>query len=324
MKKLWFCLLCIGLPIHGFSRVYTVDGISFEMVQVEGGRFLMGAQKDDATQANYNPKALFDEQPVHYVNLRDYLIGKYPVTQELWFAVTRQQPVADATHQWFSEAGYGIGYPAYYISYNDALAFIATLNDSLSASGQLQHGDFFRLPTEAEWEYAARGGKESRHYLFAGSNDINEVGWYASNSPTSTQVVGKKKPNELGLYDMSGNVLEWCSDYYGDYPEEEQDNPTGALFNKFDYRVCRGGCYPRQEHIAFVSSRLRETEYRRLNYIGLRIVLQHTPATDLHSSQTTAPVPSSRIILHDGKIHIEHLTPCGQKRLYTLLGQSHL
>ncbi len=142
MKKLWFCLLCIGLPIHGFSRVYTVDGISFEMVQVEGGRFLMGAQKDDATQANYNPKASFDEQPVHYVNLRDYQIGKYPVTQELWFAVTRQQPVADATHQWFSEAGYGIGYPAYYISYNDALTFIAALNDSLSASGQLQHGDF--------------------------------------------------------------------------------------------------------------------------------------------------------------------------------------
>lgn len=227
MKKLWFCLLCIGLPIHGFSRVYTVDGIPFEMVQVEGGRFLMGAQKDDATQANYNPKALFDEQPVHYVNLRDYQIGKYPVTQELWFAVTRQQPVADATHQWFSEAGYGIGYPAYYISYNDALAFIATLNDSLSASGQLQHGDFFRLPTEAEWEYAARGGKQSCHYLFAGSNNINEVGWYASNSPTSTQVVGQKKPNELGLYDMSGNVLEWCSDYYGDYSAEEQNNPTG-------------------------------------------------------------------------------------------------
>ncbi len=121
---------------------------------------------------------------------------------------------------------------------------------------------------------------------------------------------------------MSGNVLEWCSDYYGDYPEEEQDNPTGALFNKSDYRVCRGGCYPRQEHIAFVSYRHCETEYRRLNYIGLRIVLQHTPATDLHSSQTAA-VPSSRIILHDGKIHIEHLTPCGQKRLYTLLGQPH-
>lgn len=324
MKKLWFFLLCIGLPIHGFSRVYTVDGIPFEMVQVEGGRFLMGAQKDDATQANYNPKASFDEQPVHYVNLRDYLIGKYPVTQGLWFAVTRQQPVADATHQWFSEAGYGIGYPAYYISYNDALAFIATLNDSLSASGQLQHGDFFRLPTEAEWEYAARGGKQSRHYLFAGSNDINEVGWYASNSPTSTQVVGQKKPNELGLYDMSGNVLEWCSDYYGDYSAEEQNNPTGAPFNKFDYRVCRGGCYPRQEHIAFVSYRHCETEYRRLNYIGLRVVLQRSAATDLQPSQNTAAVPSSRIILHDGKILIEHFNPSGQKRLYTLLGQPHL
>lgn len=324
MRKLWLYLLCIGLPVHSFSSVYIVDGIQFEMVEVEGGRFLMGAQRNDATQANYNPKALFDEQPVHYVNLHDYLIGKYPVTQQLWFAVTRQQPVAETTHQWFSEAGYGIGYPAYYISYNDALAFVATLNDSLSASGQLQHGDFFRLPTEAEWEYAARGGKQSRHYLFAGSNDINEVGWYASNSPTSTQVVGQKKPNELGLYDMSGNVLEWCSDYYGDYSAEEQNNPTGALFHKFNYRVCRGGCYPRQEHIAYVSSRIYETEHRRLNYIGLRIVLQRSAATDLQPSQTTATVPSSRIILQDGKIHIEHLMPCGQKRLYNLLGQPHL
>lgn len=302
-----------------YADVYRVYGIEFEMTDVEGGRFLMGAQKDNPSLPNYDPDAMFDESPVHYVRLDNYAIGTYPVTQELWFAITRQQPVEGNTHQWFSECGYGVGYPAYYIGYTDALTFIAALNDSLRASGQLQPDDFFRLPTEAEWEYAARGGKQSNGYIYAGSNDINEAGWYSANSPTTTQIVGQKKPNELGLYDMSGNVLEWCSDYYGDYTEEEQNNPTGADYSRFNYHVVRGGCYPRQEHIARVSARLYEMENRRLNYQGMRLVLQRKVATR-GTSTAYKQSAETHIVLYKGQMYIEH-TDNGYRNRYTLTGQ---
>lgn len=310
----------IGMAEGAFADVYRVDGIEFEMVEVEGGSFLMGAQKENPDLPNYDKDAMFDESPVHYVRLDSYAIGKYPVTQELWFAVTRQQPVEGNSSQWFTECGYGVGYPAYYIGYADALTFIAALNDSLRASGQLHAGDFFRLPTEAEWEYAARGGQQGKGYIYAGSNDINEVGWYSANSPTGTRIAGLKKPNELGLYDMSGNVLEWCSDYYGDYSEEEQDNPTGVDYSRFNYHVVRGGCYPRQEHIARVSARLYEAEGRRLNYQGMRLVLQRATATGL-ATPAKEKTAGTRIVMHEGQMYIEHYLANGGRSRYTLTGQ---
>lgn len=319
MKKIYWLLCIIGMAQSIHADMYQVGSIEFEMTNVDGGEFLMGAQKENPQLPNYDPDAMDDESPVHSVRLDSYAIGTYPVTQELWFAVTKQQPVEGDTHQWFSECGYGVGYPAYYIGYTDALAFIAALNDSLRASGQLQPDDFFRLPTEAEWEYAARGGKQSHGFIYAGSNAINEVGWYSANSPVGTQMVGLKKPNELGLYDMSGNVLEWCSDYYGDYADEEQNNPTGSDYSRFNFRIVRGGCYPRQEHIARVSARLYEMESRRLNYQGMRLVLQRKVTTGI-TTPTKEKSTKAHIVMHKGEMYIEYLAN-GCRNTFTLTGQ---
>ena len=299
-------------------QTYRVGDVAFEMTEVEGGSFLMGAQRDDATLPRYDQDAMFDETPVHTVVLSDYAIGTYPVTQELWFAVMHAQPTEDKL--WYSENGYGIGYPAYYINYGDATAFVAALNDSLHASGQISEGDFFRLPTEAEWEYAARGGQASKGYKYAGSDTPSEVAWYAQNSPTQTQIVGQKRPNELGLYDMSGNVLEWCSDYYGDYTADEQTDPTGAASNRSDYRVVRGGCYARQEHILRTSCRLYERADRRLNYVGMRLVLQHAQSTAYTATRGDKKTSAHRIVVRNGQMYIEP-TGSNHSNLFSISGQ---
>ena len=229
------------------DETFTVNGVTFTMVGIEGGTFTMGAtpeQGDDALDA---------ERPAHQVTLSSYAIGQTEVTQALWVAVMGTNPSR------FSDRPDN---PVESVTWNDCQAFVTQLN-------QLT-GKHFRLPTEAEWEYAARGGNKSQGYKYAGSNDINEVAWYTDNS-TSTQPVGIKKANELGLYDMSGNVWEWCQDYYGDYSSEAQTNPTGPEGGSD--RVRRGVGWNGSAVSARVSHRSSRAPTYKYNSLGLRLAL---------------------------------------------------
>ena len=217
------------------------------MVYVSGGTFTMGATSEQGSEAES------DEKPTHNVTLSSYYICKYEVTQALWRAVMGSNP------SYFK----GDNLPVECVSWNDCQTFINRLNSYT--------GRNFRLPTEAEWEFAARGGNYSRHYKYSGSNYIGDVAWYTDNSGSRTHPVGTKQANELGLYDMSGNVYEWCSDWYGSYSSYSQSNPTGAASGSF--RVGRGGSW-------YFIARLCRSSYR-VNYspgsgdydLGLRLVL---------------------------------------------------
>ena len=194
------------------------NGITIDMVKVEAGTFKMGA-----TSEMENPYSW--EQPVHQVTLtRDYYICKNEVSQALWKIVMGSNPSNLK----------GDNLPVEQVSWNDCQEFISKLNSMT--------GKKFRLPTEAEWEYAARGGRKSRVYQYSGSSNISNVAWYENNSGSKTHPVGTKQANELGIYDMSGNVWEWCQDRLGPYVSSSQTNPTGAVSGPL--RVCRGGsCY---------------------------------------------------------------------------------
>ena len=223
------------------------DGICIEMVKVEGGTFMMGA-----TSEMKNPNS--NEKPVHQVTLtNDYYMGKYEVTQALWQAVMGSNP---------SEYK-GDNLPVETVSWNDCQKFISKLN---SLTGRM-----FRLPTEAEWEYAARGGKESRGYQYSGSSNISDVAWYDENSGSKTHPVGTKQANELGIYDMTGNVWEWCSDWYSSYSSSSQTNPTGS--DSGSSRVLRGGCRNGLARTCRLSYRIDFTPGYRSYNLGLRLAL---------------------------------------------------
>ena len=223
------------------------DGISIEMVKVEAGSFNMGA-----TPEMQNPDE--DEKPVHRVTLtNNYYIGKYEVTQALWQAVMGSNP------SYFK----GDDLPVEQVSWNDCQDFISKLN--------AMTGKRFRLPSEAEWEYAARGGKKSRGYQYSGSNTLGDVAWYEGNSGSKTHAVGTKQPNELGIYDMTGNVYEWCQDWYGSYSSSPQTNPIGAVSGSC--RVYRGGCWVSSARNCRTSYRGRRTPDFRYGFLGLRLVL---------------------------------------------------
>ena len=225
----------------------TVNGVSFEMVYVEGGTFDMGATSEQGSDAESN------EYPVHSVTLSGYYIGKCEVTQELWEAVMGSNPSNFR----------GAQNPVESVSWNDCQNFIKKLN-SLT-------GRTFRLPTEAEWEYAARGGNKSSHYKYSGSDNIHDVAWYDDNSGAKTRPVGTKSPNELGIYDMSGNVWEWCSDWYGDYSAGAQTNPQGPSSGSL--RVLRGGGWYGSARYCRVSQRSGPVPYYSCSDGGLRLVL---------------------------------------------------
>ena len=240
------------LTTHTSSSGNTItipvkDGISIDMVRVEAGTFTMGA-----TAEMKDPFS--DEKPTHGVTLaNDYYIGKYEVTQALWKAVMGNNP------SYFK----GDNLPVERVNWDDCQEFISKLNGIT--------GKTFRLPTEAEWEYAARGGNKSRGYQYSGSNNLSEVAWYKENSGYKTHAVGTKQANELGIHDMSGNVLEWCQDWYGEYNSSSQLNPTGA--NSGSYRVRRGGCWFDLARYCRSSSRRSFTPGGRDNDLGLRLVL---------------------------------------------------
>ena len=222
---------------------YTVNGVSFKMILVEGGTFQMGSTDGD-----------YDEEPVHEVTLSDYRIGETEVTQALWTAVMGENP-----SRW-----QGDNLPVHSVSWNfDVQEFLKKLN-------QLT-GKTFRLPTEAEWEYAARGGNKSQGYKYSGSNDVDEVAWYYYNNNEKPYAVGTKKANELGLYDMNGNVYEWCQDWWNGsyYSVSPQFNPTGP--EEGDEKVSRGGCFDSLARTCTTTYRRRSSATGRSEYTGFRL-----------------------------------------------------
>ena len=222
-------------------------GISIEMVKVEAGTFMMGATSEMQSSGD-------NEKPVHQVTLtKDYYMGKYEVTQALWQAVMGSNPSKFK----------GDYLPVEMVSWDECQEFIGKLNSMT--------GRKFRLPTEAEWEYAARGGKKSRGYQYSGSNSISDVAWYTDNSGRKTHPVGTKQSNELGLYDMAGNVWEWCQDWYDSYVSSSQTNPTGVVLGWS--RVYRGGGWNNYPSSCRSSYRSYNTSYSRYIGLGFRLVL---------------------------------------------------
>ena len=201
------------------NQTFTVNGVSFTMVQVQGGTFIMGATSEQGSDAESR------EKPAHNVTMSSYHIGETEVTQELWKAVMGKNP---SVHE-------GGNLPVENVSWKDCQKFIKRLNKIT--------GKDFRLPTEAEWEFAARGGNLSKGYKYSGSDNLDDVAWSEENSSGTTHNVATKRSNELGLYDMSGNVSEWCSDWIDSYTYSSfsQTNPTGPSSGHF--RVIRGGSW---------------------------------------------------------------------------------
>ena len=230
------------------NGILRVKGVEYPMVYVRGGSFYMGAlalvQRSDAES---------NEKPVHRVTLSGYSIGKYEVTQELWEAVMGSNP-SDFK---------GARRPVENVSWDDCQDFIRKLNELTGAS--------FRLPTEAEWEFAARGRKSRRGYLYSGSDTIGEVAWYEIHNLNETHLVGGKSPNKLGLYDMSGNVCEWCSDWYSSYSSSSQSNPSGP--DSGSNRVHRGGSYSSNAINCQVCIRGAASPGDRSSRLGFRLCL---------------------------------------------------
>lgn len=229
----------------------TVGKVSFKMIRVDGGTFMMGATQEQQGDAWTN------EKPVHEVTLSTYYIGETEVTQELWEAVMGSNP---STFRQSRKPVDGIGW-------YDCETFIHNLNT--------QTGKKFRLPTEAEWEFAARGGNSSRGYKFAGSNIVDDVAWSEGADNSGSHVVASKQANELGIYDMSGNVWEWCNDWFGDYTSASIKNPQGP--SSGTHHVRRGGSWWHKKSSCRVSCRAKASLSADKDYggnmFGLRLAL---------------------------------------------------
>ncbi|MBQ9355759.1 MAG: SUMF1/EgtB/PvdO family nonheme iron enzyme [Prevotella sp.] len=222
----------------------TIQQLVNNMVCVEGGTFSMGNSKGNE---NYS-----DEKPAHQVSLSSFYIGKYPVTQVEWKTIMGRNP---SNFQ-------NPNRPVEYVSWNDCQMFIRKLNELT----QMQ----FRLPTEAEWEYAARGGNYHRGYVYAGSDLVEDVAWYNRNSNGVTHEVGQKRPNELGLYDFSGNTWEWCQDWYGRYSISPLNNPVNDK-SWGSFRVARGGCFKGNNSFCRITCRNYFSPNTCGEHLGLRL-----------------------------------------------------
>lgn len=228
------------------NEIFNVNGVKFKMIAVKGGTFQMGA----TTELIKNSWP--DELPVHGVTLSDYYIGETTVTQELWESVMSSNPSRYK----------GLQRPVERVSWDDCQQFVKRLKELT--------GRNFRLPTESEWEYAARGGLKRRRYVYSGSNKLSEVGWY-NKGFGGTRDVKTKSPNELGIYDMSGNVLEWCHDWKCKYGSDSQINPTGPISGS--YRVLRGGWWSSIAMHCRVSHRCKGKPGIKRPHIGFRLAL---------------------------------------------------
>ncbi len=245
------------------TETITVNGISFKMVKVDAGSFMMGSPDDDPDAGGIYS----DEKPQHRVSLNSFAIGETEVTQALWKSVMGYNPSRNT----------GDDRPVEEVSWDEAQTFISKLS-------QLT-GRPFRLPTEAEWEYAARGGKYTKGYKYAGGDDVFEVAWNCDNSGWETHTVATKKPNELGLYDMSGNVWEWCEDWYDNsyYRKSPSENPCNTVAS--EYHIHRGGSFEYILKDLRIAMRGDYVNPPSTSMRGLRLVL-----SDL-SFKNTLPVP---------------------------------
>ena len=225
----------------------VVREIVTSMVRVEGGTFSMGSDDDWANA---------DEAPVHSVTLSDYRIAKYTITQKQWKLIMGYEL------KWNPSLGVGDDYPATLFSTQQVDDFI----DKLYALSGLR----FRKPTEAEWEYAAKGGKQTHGYLYSGSDNPDEVAWHQGNAYTQIHPVGQRQPNELGLYDMSGNVWEWCEDHYAPYSPGDQTNPVA---HEGSYRVVRGGSISYEAVYSRTTQRSPANPYVQSFNIGMRLAM---------------------------------------------------
>ncbi|MBQ8760902.1 MAG: formylglycine-generating enzyme family protein [Bacteroidales bacterium] len=246
-----------GNATSGQNYTENAFGINMKMVYVQGGSYNMGCTGEQGGDCDDN------EKTVRYVTVSDFYIGQFEITQAQWQAV-----MGTSVYQQQSKAGessiYGTGndYPMYCVSWEEAKEFCRRLSQ--------QTGKTYRLPTEAEWEYAARGGKKTQNTKYAGGYSLDYVGWYTSNSGGKTHAVGTKNANELGIYDMSGNVWEWCEDWYGDYSSGSQTNPAGP--SSGSDRVLRGGGWNGSARSCRVSSRNYDSPGERFNFSGFRVV----------------------------------------------------
>lgn len=232
---------------NSYLREAILLNLINNMIFVEGGSFVMGATPEQGDDVNR------DEKPAHRVVVSSFSIGKYEVTQEEWLAVMGSNP------SYFK----GKKRPVEQVTWNECMKFIEKLN--------MITGMNFRLPTEVEWEYAARGGNLSKRNKFAGGNNLYDVAWFNENSNTGTHDVGKKQANELGLYDMSGNVWEWCSDRKIEY-----SSSLAQMYNNSEdhsSRVNRGGSWRSSEGQCRVSFRFDDDADDSFNTLGLRLAL---------------------------------------------------
>lgn len=225
-------------------------GVRIEMVRVKGGTFTMGNNSARGLKVNYEAS-----RPEHQVTVGDYYIGRFEVTQAQWNAVTGENP---------SRHGGNDSLPVEQVSWDDAQTFCALLSQMT--------GRRFRLPSEAEWEYAARGGQMSKDTPFSGSPVMADCGWYCVNSEGHPHPVGRQKPNELGLYDMSGNISEWCEDWMAPYGSADQQSPRGPRTG--ESRVMRGGHYNSTSPGCTVYDRSWYLPTGRYEYFGLRVVME--------------------------------------------------
>ena len=256
MKNISFCVLVLFFylqtngqenPASNSFANYTENAgsMNLEMIAVNSGTLTIGCTPEQGTDCRDS------EKPAHRVNVSDFFIGKYEVTQAQWKAVMGQNPSSRK----------GDNLPVEGVSWNDIQEFIRKLN--------VMTGKQYRLPTEAEWEFASRGGIQSKNYKYSGSNTANDVAWIEINSAKTTHPVGTKSPNELGIYDMSGNVMEWCSDWLGQYTDIGKVNPKGA--GAGTHRVGRGGSWSSAERIVRVSARSGNNPDSRASNLGFRL-----------------------------------------------------
>lgn len=296
-------LIGLGLGLWWFFRLDEREdptqpqGLSYEMVFVQGGTFQMGATPEQDAYADEQ------ERPVHTVTVSDFYMANYPVTlrqfaqfvKETNYLSDAEKGIGDRDEQtglpiptfgsWITPGGRDIfdntttwrcdhkgvprdstylDHPVLHVSWNDAQAYCRWMT--------VKEGKSYRLPTEAEWEYAARGGQLTHNYIYSGSNQLDEVGWYANNSEDATHRVGLKKPNELGLYDMSGMVWELCQDIWIPYESSPQTNPQGGGEADTYRRNVRGGSFARLASDCRISNRKRFKPYNRGGGMGFRVV----------------------------------------------------
>jgi len=260
--------------IPGFSK----DKLNIQMVYIKGGSFYMGC--DDP---HYSGDKYFNERPLHRVFISSYYIGKYEVTNSQWRAIMGIYPPA------YNGVDYGNkncdDCPVVKVNFDEIQEYIRRLN--------IKTGKHYRLPTETEWEYAAKGGKYTANYKYAGSNNINEVAWFGHRNGT-THIIGQKKPNELSIFDMSGNVAEWCTDWYGEeYYTGTVDSldPKGPL--KGTERVVRGGSYYDEEDVCRIVDRSRFVPKTSQWDLGFRLAMDAENTTTTITTTTTTTITTT-------------------------------